>query len=227
MALYNSASKLADAIMSHPSLIPVLNRLGVSLGVGDGTIGEVCAERHIDSDFFLSVINTFLDEEYFPSHPQNTFTLDKTIDYLEKTDNFCLRIQLPNIDRHFTSLMEKSGSENNLDFLRRFYFEMRNELTDCLNYDLEILFPSLKKGLLPNGYDFLEAFSEIEGKLHDLSYFFVQHLRGKYDSNLCTAVVSAVFALDKELRQNNRIRRRILSPLVSYFPGLSCQAWKN
>ena len=37
MALYNGQSRLRDVIFSHPAVIPVINRLGVRLGVGDGT----------------------------------------------------------------------------------------------------------------------------------------------------------------------------------------------
>lgn len=59
------------------------------------------------------------------------------------------------------------------------------------------------------------GYMEVEEKLHDLLYFFVEHLRGNYDANLCTAVVSAVFSLERDLCQNNRIRSRILLPLIS------------
>ena len=35
MAVYNKDSRLSEVVMAHPSIIPVINRLGVSLGVGD------------------------------------------------------------------------------------------------------------------------------------------------------------------------------------------------
>lgn len=40
MALYNREIKLSEAIMSHPSLLPVVDRLGIRLGVGDATMGR-------------------------------------------------------------------------------------------------------------------------------------------------------------------------------------------
>ncbi len=33
MAVYNKDSRLSEVVMAHPSIIPVINRLGVSLGV--------------------------------------------------------------------------------------------------------------------------------------------------------------------------------------------------
>lgn len=213
MALYNRDSKLSEAIMAHPNLIPVVNRLGIRLGVGDVTICSVCECCNIDADFFLSVINTFLDEDYFPSDAAGTFSLEKTVDYLQKTNNYYLRVQLPNIDRHFGSLVERSGSDNNLHLLRKFYQDMRSQLTECLSYDEDILFPALTGGSA-DSVEFNSGYSEVEEKLHDLLFFFVEHLKGEYDLNLCTAVVTAVFSLEKDVCQNNRIRNRILLPLV-------------
>lgn len=213
MALYNRESRLSEAIMSHPSLIPVVNRLGIRLGVGDGNIGEVCSECGIDSDFFLSVVNTFLDEEYFPANASGTFSIAKTVDYLRKTNNFYLMVQLPNIDRHFASLIERSGADNNIGLLRKFYQDMRSQLTECLRHDEEVLFPALVDGM-SGEIEFTSGYSEVEEKLHDLLYFFVEHLTGKYDLNLCTAVVTAVFSLEKDICQNNRIRNRILLPII-------------
>lgn len=213
MALYNRDSKLSEAIMAHPNLIPVVNRLGIRLGVGDGSIGEVCAECNVSAGFVISVINTFLDEDYFPTDATDTFSLEKTVDYLRKTNRFYLRVQLPNIDRHFGSLIERSGNDNNLALLRRFYQDMRAQLSDCLSYDEDTLFPALSGGSF-DSVEFNSGYSEVEEKLHDLLYFFVEHLKGEYDLNLCTAVVSAVFSLEKDICQNNRIRNRILLPLI-------------
>ena len=42
---------------------------------------------------------------------------------------------------------------------------------------------------------------------------FVIHLRGEYDANLCHAVLFAIISLEKDIKQNNRIRNRILYPI--------------
>ena len=219
MAVYNIDSKLSDTIMSHPSLIPVVNRLGVTLGVGDHTIGRICGQLHIHPDFFLSIVNTFIDEEYFPVNATDTFSEELTVDYLRKTAMYYRRVQLPNIDRHFKSLIERSGSDNNLPLLQKFYSEMKGQLEWCLDNEENQLFH--QSGRIVNSEKTVtvaamisDGYREAEERLHDLLTFFVVHLRGDYDRNLCTAVVSAVFSLEKDIRQNNRIRDRILVPLI-------------
>ncbi len=216
MPLYNIDSKLSDAIMTHPSLIPVINRLGVSLGVGDRFIGRICEQTHIPPDFFLSVINTFIDEEYFPVNASDAFSVEMTIDYLRKTAWFYQNVQLPNIVRHFSSLIERSGTENNLALLQKFFFDMKQQLEWCLRHEEDQIFKELERGEMPKDIEAItDGYAEVGEKLHDLLTFLVVHLQGYYDRNLCMAVVSAVFALEKDMRQNNRIRTRILVPLIS------------
>lgn len=215
MALYNKESKLSDSILTHPQLIPVVNRLGVNLGMGELTIGSICSREHIDTDFFLSIINTFLDADYFPINARDTFTMEKTVEYLRSTARYYHNVQLPNIRRHFRSLLQRSASGNNLGSLHDFFEETAAQLESSLNFDEKIAFPKLMSG--SPGEDIERSaknHSEVEEKLHDLLYLFVAHIKGEYDRNLATAVVSAIFALETDYRQNNRIRRRILLPVV-------------
>lgn len=215
MALYNVDSKLSDAIMAYPSLIPVVNRLGVALGVGDQTIGTICGISHISSDFFLSVVNTFIDEEYFPVNAKDAFSAEMTVDYLRKTSLYYRHMLLPNIDRHFNLLISKSGTDNNLQLLQIFYEDMKGQLEHCLvSEEANFATAIQKREMTPGMEAVVDGYGEVEEKLHDLLTFFVVHLKGSYDRNLCMAVVSAVFSLEKDIRQNNRIRNRILLPML-------------
>ena len=216
MAIYSKDSKLSDALLSYPTLLPVVDRLGIHLGVEDKTIKEICLKDNIEVDFFLSIINTFIDEDYFPQRASSIFSLDKTIDYLEKTDAYYQNIQLPNIVNHFERLLKISGENNNLAFIKNFFEDIRKELSSLILYEKEELFPSL---LNQNSKDFseprlIEGYLEIEDKLHDLLTFFIVHLKGEYNVNLSIAVVSGIFMLHKDIHENNRIRKRILLPLI-------------
>ena len=44
MALINKYSKLSDVILEDPSVITILNRFNIFLGVGDKTVEQVCTE---------------------------------------------------------------------------------------------------------------------------------------------------------------------------------------
>lgn len=216
MTLLDKETRLADALMGYPELIPVVGRLGISPGVAEKTVATICREHSVDVNFFLAVANTFIDKDYFPSNAEGKFPLELTAAYLRKTSDFYSSVQLPNIDRHFDSLISRSGTDNNLEMLRGFYHDVRNQLLECLKIEAEELLPALQSGTPDARTEEMTGdFAEIEEKLHDLLYFFVAHLHGSYDHNLCNAVITAVFALWRDYIQNNRIRTRILLPLAS------------
>ena len=224
MAIISNETPLSELIINEPTVIPVINRFGIRLGIGDDTIASVCEAKKLDPEFLLVILNTFINEGYFPENTLRGFKASEIIDYLTKTDRHYRQFQLPNIHRHFQLLLGAgSDTNNNLGLMYRFYQGLEHELLSLINYDLKEWFPAvvaLERGsgnshAIPAGkLDELEKTSlQIEEKLSDLRNMFIKHLTGDYDLNLCYAVITAIFALEKDLRQNNRIRNRILLPI--------------
>ena len=226
MILYNSDSKLYDVVINDPSVITVINRFNIFLGLGDKTVREFCELKKIDKNFFLTILNTYINEDYFPEEILKSFSISRIIGYLEKTNNYYQEFQLPNIERHFDHLIMKSGSnDNNLSLLRKFFNELKQELISRIESDNK-WFPYLikldniikendNKGEVPPSYDEISNENNlIEDILNDLKNFFIIHLHGTYDQNLCYAVINAIYTLEKDIKQNNRIRDRILIPIA-------------
>lgn len=234
MSVYTKDSRLSEPIMRDPSIIPVINRFGISLGVGDLAIKNICMEKGIDADFFLAVVNTYMYQDYFPEGTALRTHLVRLIKFLDKTDRYYRDVQLPNIERHFNFLLRESmesesDGHSNLKLLNGFFCEVKEELQASISNDLEHWFPLLLNNpekareeiavLTAHGNNVQEnirlPFSNhnLEDKIRDLIAFFVIHLKGNYDKNLCVAVIMAVFNLEKDIKQNNRIRERILKPL--------------
>ena len=82
MALINAETKLCDVILHEPSVIPVINRFGIILGVGDKSIRTVCEEKNLDCEFFVTILNTFINEDYFPENRLNSFCATQIVNYL-------------------------------------------------------------------------------------------------------------------------------------------------
>lgn len=220
MALVTPETKLCDVIIDEPSVIPVVNRFDIALGVGDKTVKTICEQRGIDTSFFLTVLNTFIHESFFPENDLSAFKAGNVIDYLRKTDNSYLRYQLPNIERHFSALLGQSESNSNLPLLFKLYKEVKAEIekrvADDSGWFEEILRREEAAGTTGGASSAISRRPDsIEDKLSDLKNMFVIHLRGDYDRNLCHAVLVAILNLEKDIRQNNRIRNRILRPLAA------------
>lgn len=218
MPLINSDTRLCDVISHEPAVIPVLNRFGINLGVGDYTVQAVCASHAVDEEFLLAIINTFINENYFPEKTLRSFNAAELVGYMAKTNGYYAHFHLPNIERHFNLLLKSSRDDNNnLGHMLRFFEGIKKDLLDRIAFDAEVLFPAIAART--------ECVSErsavgldtmIEGKLGDLKSMFIKYLAGEYDQNLCNGVVVAIVTLEKDIRQNNRIRRRILLPLASF-----------
>ena len=122
MPLVYPNMQMSEVVEEHPSLIPVINRFGIRLGLGDKSVKTICDEYELDTDFLLTVINTFLNEEYFPEKKLQTFHTSQIIDYLRKTNLYYQRYQIPNIERH----LEYSGKQyTQSDWQILFFFQGR------------------------------------------------------------------------------------------------------
>lgn len=219
MALVTPDTKLCEVIVDEPSVVPVINRFDIVLGVGDRTINSICKEKGIDTSFFITILNAFIHESFFLENVTGAFNAGDVVDYLRKTNNSYLRNQLPNIERHFAALISRSDSNNNLPLLFNFYREVKTEIERRIDSDNQwfdaIISAEQSNSEVSVAGNAVQAESDsIEDKLSDLINMFVIHLRGDYDRNLCHAVLFAVISLEKDICQNNRIRNRVLRPLV-------------
>ena len=52
MPLVYANMRMSEVVSKHLSLIPVINRFGIRLGVGDETVMALCEANDIDTDFF-------------------------------------------------------------------------------------------------------------------------------------------------------------------------------
>ena len=219
MALVTPDTKLCEVIVDEPSVVPVINRFDIVLGVGDRTIKSICKEKGIDTSFLITILNAFIHESFFLENLTGAFNAGDVVDYLRKTNNSYLRNQLPNIERHFAALISRSDSNNNLPLLFNFYREVKTEIERRIDSDNQwfdaIISAEQSNSEVSVAGNAIQAESDsIEDKLSDLINMFVIHLRGDYDRNLCHAVLFAVISLEKDICQNNRIRNRVLRPLV-------------
>lgn len=203
MKLYTPGRKLADIIFDNPAAIPVLNRFGIRLGVGTETLAQCCRRLNLDEAFVEAILNISLNEDYMPERVLKTFSLPALTRYLLQTDLYYKEVQLPNIARHLDSLIRRSeNGDGNLELLRKFFADLCVQLNSRAD-----------KELTENRCN-ADDWQPVADRISDLLSFFVIHLRGNCDENLCNAVVNAVFTLDNDLRRTVRIRRRALMPLL-------------
>jgi len=198
MRLLNPQSVMADVLTEHNELIPVLNRFGIRLGVGDKTVSDLCIEQHLNIDFILTVLNVYLDETCIPDASLALFDTGLIADYFHHTVESYIHELVPNIEKHLNAFIAISGSENKeLGMLHLLFIKFKERMTSYLqkvvDYDDD----------LPDDL------------LHDLKNILIRHLSKAYNQNLIYAVVFSVHSLEKDLAAHNRLRSKVLRPKLN------------
>jgi regulator of cell morphogenesis and NO signaling len=225
---------MSEVVEEHPSLIPVINRFGIRLGLDNNTAMEICNKHDINIDFFITMINTFLNKNYFPEKKLQGFHLTQIVDYLTKTNHYYLHSQLPNIERHLRWFISESDPKNESPALIGKLFDtFKDRLQKRIETDEKEWFPHIielcekqtkNKTLTYHPTMPVDQEEPIEALITDLKHIIIKHLSGDYDENLCYAVIVAITTLHTDIKQHNRIRYRILSPIVA---GMEKESNKN
>ena len=227
MEIFNPDSKFADVILRNHLLLPVIDRFDIELGFGDRSVNEVCRLKEINTNFFLAIINTFHNEDYFPQKQLLSFSPSLIVNYLKKTHRYYLNYVVPSIEMLLDDfLIGFKGEEKNLKIIRRFYHEYRQELFSHIDEEETIVFPYVL-GLLKESEgqdigaantkadtysisDFEKDHSNVDEKLFDLINIVIKYLDPLYDNVQCHSFLNALFLFEKDLKDHARIEDKIL-----------------
>lgn len=198
MPLLNLHSVMADVLARHNELIPVLNRFGIRIGVGERTVQEICLEHHLNPDLILTVLNVYLDDTYLPESSLTLFDAEPIADYFRHTVENYLHALVPNIEVHLNALIATADNENKeLGMLRLLFLKFKERMTNYLQKNAEY------------SDDFPDDL------LHDLKNILIKHLSVEHNQNLSYAVIYSLHAFEKDLSAHNRLRNKVLQPKLN------------
>lgn len=223
MRLFTAEDKMTSVIRSNYEILPVLNRFGIRLGLGDVTIAEVCVTRKINIDFFLIIINTFNHEEYFTAGIPPSVSPGLVIEYLRKTHVHYLNYIVPRLEQELEKMIGRAPSGSpDLKVIDTFYRKYKKELLLHIGDEEENTFPyvlglmtgSVKPGEGYNIKEFEREHSNLDTKLRDLRNLIIKYLRPEYDDNDCNEFLISLSRFEKDLLDHARIEDKILVPMV-------------
>ncbi len=230
---FTAKTKMADVIHLDYRLIPIIGRFGIEYGFGNKTVIEVCDDFNINVWFFLEIVNSYHNHEYFPKKQLQNFSARLIIDYLRNTHSYYLKNKVPEIEGYIDE-MEKSVSEKNLkniQLLNSFFNEYKNELKKHLEREDHHVFPYIldlersleEKNILPElllqvQKESIEIYErthdDIEMKLGDLKNLIMRHLPPILCKELCQKLLTELFRLEADLENHARIEDKVLIPKV-------------
>ncbi len=226
MAPITSSSILSDIVLENTSALPMLNRFGLKLGLGNATVQEVCRTHGIDMSFFLHIANNYLHPNYIGSLHLSPAHIPLVVDYLERANNDYLHCQLPNVRIHVESFVRRSGSDSPImESIPPILVELEEVLQCRIRRDREELFPMFRNLARELGGDIHALTLEhrvpiepeddrLESIVADVMQVLIRHIRGNYDENLLHGVIYSLQMLRNDLAANNRLRSRVFIPMV-------------
>lgn len=233
MMQIHSDLKMADIIHLNYQLLTILERFDISLGFGDKAIKVVCEENNVNVEFFLEIINSYHDPNYFPRQNLQSFPVHLIIHYLQKTHNYYLDKKIPLIETYIEELINSCDSKNkaNLKLVDQFFRVYKDELDNHIQreetkvqpYVLQIEEAFTNKQLPEevwkqmNTYsidDFEDEHDNMEDKLYDLKNIIIKYLPPIKNMDLCNNILFELFRLEADLNNHARIEDKVLVPKI-------------
>lgn len=224
---------MADVVHRDYRLIPILGRFGIEFGFGNKSVEEVCQMYSVDCSFFLEIVNSYQNPDYFPQKQLQNFRLRMIIDYLRNTHEYYLNSKVPEIQSYID---EMEGNvpriqQKNITHLNSFFREYTEELVEHLSKEDHSVFPYVLA--LQDALDSMEVPDELYGtilekpiqvygknhdnleiKLSDLKNLIIKHLP-PISNNDCRKLLIELFRLESDLENHSRIEEKVLIPKVT------------
>jgi len=235
MSHFSSTDKLARLIHANQFLLPVLNRFGIRLGFKDKTVAEICKELDINENFFLTIVNTYYNEDYFPEADLLSFSPKLIVEYLRKTHVYYFDYLFPEVERRLERVLNGcDGDCDDLQLIKQFYGKYKNELSKHIQEEEDRVFPYIlaltkaweNKLKLPSEYagysmkSFEKEHINVDQKIYDLKNIVIKYLKPAYNDNDCNAFLYSIFQFERDLLDHARIEDKILVTKVMQIEKL-------
>lgn len=217
--IYTVHTKLVDIILDNSDLITVLERMGISLGFGEATVGTICKQNELDDEFFLMLCRIYHNPKFVPDSNILTHTaLPQILRYLKASHNYYTQTLFPLLAMRFEKTVMLLNPEHQ-QILKHFYQEYQEEAIRHFDYEENHVFPYVQHliecgGTCGNSFhiqQFSENHTDIDSKLHDLKCIFIKYIPstpGSWD------LLHTIFHLEDDLQRHTIIEDNVLTPLV-------------
>lgn len=218
--------KMADIINADKRALVLLPRFDIEMGLGDQTVKEICQFKNIHLDFFLLMVNVFLNKNYFPKHKLKSLDVDMLLAYLENAHKYYLDERIPyleNLIQEFKKVVKHPATKQ----LEIFFNQYIKEVKDHLAYEDNTAFPYVsklseyikKKRIDISGIDYNIGFFEerhdnIEEKLSDLKNLLIKYFPPSNDRYIRIRILNELMDFEDDLKNHARIEDKVLIPIV-------------
>ncbi|MDE5870823.1 MAG: LuxR C-terminal-related transcriptional regulator [Muribaculaceae bacterium] len=211
---YTGADRLRDLIDDNSDLMMVAARFGISLGFGDKTVKEICAEDGVDEKTFLSVCNLIDSRPY-----SIEVSLNSLMRYLRTAHSYFLEFLLPSIRRKLLLAVSGLPIDDVLMQLLKFFDDYCNEVRRHMEHENNSIFSYVDR-LLEGGdggefriADYSVGHTSMTEKLDELKEVFIRHYH-VMNNLLLVSALNDIMDCNADLCSHCEIEDRLFMPAV-------------
>lgn len=214
-AAYTASDKMRNMVGDNRSLIPILGRFDIPLGVADMTVRELCQMHGVDENTFLCVVNFCSGRDY----SFDNISLPTLMSYLKEAHKYFLEFNLPNIRRRLLEAVDCSGTDGIGIMILRFYDEYVSEVRRHMEYENEKVFVYVEQvigGFLNSEYSiskFEGTHSPIGDRLTELKDVIIRYYPKK-NNYLLNEVLQDIILCEEDLNSHCMVEDKIFVPAV-------------
>ena len=215
--------KMADAINQYHSLLTVLPRLGIPLGFGEKSIGQLCEEHHVSEALLMLISRVYCQDDYYPTvNELQRCRMADILQYLVHSHKDYLENKLPHIEHHLNTLLEPMDRKYSM-LITNFYAEFRKEMEKHFQYEEKVIFPYLRQFLTEEeaaesaSYQksaFHQQHDDIEDTFNDLTNLLLKYIPAEISPVERVDMLLDMYALSNDIARHAMMEDRILVPYI-------------
>ncbi|MDE6650251.1 MAG: LuxR C-terminal-related transcriptional regulator [Muribaculaceae bacterium] len=211
---YTGADRLRDLIDGNSDLMMVAARFGISLGFGDKTVTEVCAEDGVDQCTFLAVCNLIDNRPYSVE-----VSLTSLMRYLRSAHYYFLEFLLPSIRRKLLLAVSSLPIDDVLMQLLKFFDDYCMEVRRHMEHENDSIFSYVDRLLEGKDdgefriADYSVGHTSMTEKLDELKDIFIRHYH-VMNNLLLVSALNDIIDCNADLCSHCEIEDRMFMPAV-------------
>lgn len=211
---YTGADRLRDLIDENSDLMMVAARFGISLGFGDKTVKEVCAEDGVDERTFLAVCNLINNRPY-----SIEVSLTSLMRYLRTAHSYFLEFLLPSIRRKLLLAISGLPIDDVMLQLLKFFDDYCAEVRRHMEHENDSIFSYVNRLLGGEEAgefriaDYSVGHTSMTEKLDELKDIFIRHYH-VMNNLLLVSALNDIIDCNADLCSHCEIEDRMFMPAV-------------
>lgn len=218
--IYKDSDHMCDVICDEPSLLQMLSRFGIPLGVGDQTVRQICEAHGVDTATFLSVANFIKRGARGAADSIDKVSVACLTEYLKQAHTYFLDFQLPAIRRKLLEALDCSQPGEVSYLILKFYDDYMSEVRKHMQHENRKVFgyvEQLLQGRRTSEYtisQFARGHNSIDVKLQELKNIIIKYYAPTEQAELLNNVLYDIFTCEKDLRIHCQVEDDIFVPAV-------------